>query len=372
MQQSNTLADPGTSAPKSGNSIGNSSLLKAKLDEAKKWILWQSLDNEKAMCGPIEYVVLVVQVMLTSSPAPTSNSNLGQRLVLSSTDIDYTPPDSKNRMHIDMGLAGAKLGNLVDAQRSSLSYHDLLSVIVAKVEDNDRAFEEAFKQLLVYTRQMYQQQPHLRFAWGIAIGGRDVRVLVYWSLCEESQLGRDPTMEYLPELNCWKIACPDETGDMGECMMTQDYYIASVSFQADRVFGHHTRCFLATKDRLTVEITDTSPLIPTVVIKYSWEFSKHNAADDTRDEVRLLKKIKESLSVHTADKDVIITEIVMGGRMSFQRNGEWIEDTTSTVYQLSEADSSNDSYFQAHCRIFMSPIGEALHTTTSNNSKWFE
>ncbi|KAJ2800236.1 hypothetical protein H4S07_005228, partial [Coemansia furcata] len=396
MQQSDTLADPGTSALKAGNSIGNSTLLKDTLDEAKEWILWQSIDNEKDMYSPIgafiEYVALVVQEILTSSSAPTSNSSLGRRLVLPSTDTDYTPIDARDRVRIGMGLARRRLGDRVDVGRS-YSYYDMLGIIEAKVEENDEGFEEAFKKLLICTRQMYQQQHHLSFAWGITISGRDVRmchfgpdkaasslpmnvstpegrrafieVLVHCSLCEESQLGRDTSMEYLPELNCWKIACPDETGSMGESATTQDYYLVSVRYQADRMFGRHTRCFLATKDRPTVEITDTSPLIPTVVIKDSWVFSKRNAADDTRDEVRLLKKIKESLSAHTADKDIIIPEIVVGGRVSFQWNGKWVEDTTSTMYQLSEADSSDASYFRGHHRIVMSPIGEPLHTTKS-------
>ncbi|KAJ2823538.1 hypothetical protein GGI24_003654, partial [Coemansia furcata] len=169
IQQSDTLTDPGTSTLKAGHGIGNSALLEDTLDEAKKWILWQSLDNEKAMYGPIgafiKYVALVVQEKLISLPAPTSNSNLAHRLILPSTDTDYTPPDSENSMRVDMGLAGAKLGDSVDVESSSLSYHDLLSVIEAKVKENDRDFKEAFKQLLVYTRQMYQQQPHLHFAW---------------------------------------------------------------------------------------------------------------------------------------------------------------------------------------------------------------
>ncbi|KAJ2813236.1 hypothetical protein H4S07_000840 [Coemansia furcata] len=178
MQQSDTLTDPGTSTLKAGHGIGNSALLEDTLDEVKKWILWQSLDNEKAMYGPIrafiKYVALVVQEKLISLPAPTSNSNLVHCLILPSTDTDYTPPDSENSMCIDMGLAGAKLGDLVDVESSSLSYHDLLSMIEAKVKENDRDFKEAFKQLLVYMRQMYQQQPHLCFAWGITIGGHDI------------------------------------------------------------------------------------------------------------------------------------------------------------------------------------------------------
>ncbi|KAJ2823444.1 hypothetical protein GGI24_003677, partial [Coemansia furcata] len=358
IQQSDTLTDPGMSTLKAGHGIGNSTLLEDTLDKAKKWILWQSLDNKKAMYSPIrafiKYVALVVQEKLISLPAPTLNSNLACRLILPSTDTDYTPPDSENSMRVDMGLAGAKLGDSVDVESSSLSYHDLLSMIEAKVKENNRDFKEAFKQLLVYMRQMYQQQPHLHFAWGITIGDCDVRVCHFGPDKAASSLPMNISMpegqlafiKYLLELNCWKIACPDKTDNMGKGVMTQDYYIASVSCQADCVFGRHTRCFLATKDRPIVKITDTSPLIPTVVIKDSWAFSKCNAADDTRDET-------------------IIPEIMVGGRVSFQQNGEWIKDTTSTVYQLSEADSSNDSYFQAHHHIIMSPIGEALRTTKS-------
>ncbi|KAJ2835349.1 hypothetical protein FBU31_001641, partial [Coemansia sp. 'formosensis'] len=63
MQQSDTPADPGVSALKAGNGIGNSALLEETLDGAKEWTLWQSLDNKNDMYSPIgvfiEYVALV-------------------------------------------------------------------------------------------------------------------------------------------------------------------------------------------------------------------------------------------------------------------------------------------------------------------------
>ncbi|KAJ2258521.1 hypothetical protein GGI13_000586, partial [Coemansia sp. RSA 455] len=40
-----------------------------------------------------------------------------------------------------------------------------------------------------------------------------VELLVNMSLCDNSQLGRDPTMRYLPELRCWQIDCPDSSDD---------------------------------------------------------------------------------------------------------------------------------------------------------------
>ncbi|KAJ2068800.1 hypothetical protein GGH13_004773, partial [Coemansia sp. S155-1] len=290
-------------------------------------------------------------------------------------------------------------------------------------------------QLDIYTRQMYQQQHNLHFAWGITVSGTHVRVclfgpdrakssllidiskpegrrafikvLVHWSLCEESQLGRDPTMEYLRDLKCWQIACPDKAGSMGKGADVKYYYFTTVSCQADRLFGRHTRCFLATDIRPTEMVSDNNPLRPKFVIKDSWAFSKRNASEDTRDEVRSLEKVKACLLAKAAERDIIIPKIEVGGRVSFLRNGGWVEDNTDTLYgreklvadkadtvrgpgeladnnaddvnELSElaednADDANkpgevrsddDLYFRAHRRIVMEPIGEPLRSTTS-------
>ncbi|KAJ2752098.1 hypothetical protein GGI19_004048 [Coemansia pectinata] len=161
MLQLNTSTDPGTSTQKTGITVDNSPLLNEKPKEAQNWISWQSIGNEKAMYGPIgafiEYVALI-----------------------------------------------------------------LLAVLEAKLKGDGNGFSDAFLQLDIYTRQLYQQQHSLRFAWGVTVSGTHVRVghfgpdkakssccmdvsmpegrrafvevLVNRSLCEESQLGRDPTM----------------------------------------------------------------------------------------------------------------------------------------------------------------------------------
>ncbi|KAJ2259086.1 hypothetical protein GGI13_000147, partial [Coemansia sp. RSA 455] len=199
------------------------------------------------------------------------------------------------------------------------------------------------------------------------------------------------------------------------------YYFTTVSCQADRLFGRHTRCFLATDIRPTEMVSDKNPLRAKFVIKDSWAFSKRNASEDTRDEVRSLEKVKACLLEKTAEMDIIIPKIEVGGRVSFLRNGGWVEDNTDTLYglgefvankaddvhgpdelaedntgtvhgqgeladnnaddmnepselaednaddvnKLGEVRSDDDLYFRAHRRIVMEPIGEPLRSTTS-------
>ncbi|KAJ2098384.1 hypothetical protein IW146_009984, partial [Coemansia sp. RSA 922] len=162
---------------------------------------------------------------------------------------------------------------------------------------------------------------------------------------------------------------------------------------ADRLFGRHTRCFLATDIRPTEMVSDKNPLRPKFVIKDSWAFSKRNASEDTRDEVRSLEKVKACLLAKAAERDIIIPKIEVGGRVLFLRNGGWVEDNTDTLYgrgklvmdkadtvrgqgeladnnaddvnKPGEVRSDDDLYFRAHRRIVMEPIGEPLRSTTS-------
>ncbi|KAJ2040520.1 hypothetical protein IW146_000139 [Coemansia sp. RSA 922] len=425
MQQSSTLTDLGSSTQRAGDIVYNRTLLKEKLDKVREWILWQSISNEKAMYGPIgafiEYVALIVQKKLISFADSSSDYGLGRRLVLPSTKFDYISPDTDDTMRIGMGLARANISDPIDDNCRRFSYYEVLAVLEAKRKGNDNGFKDAFKRLYMNAREMYQQQHNLRFAWGVTVSGRLVRVchfghdgaisschmdvsmpkgrrlfielLVNWSFCEESQLGRDPTMEYLHDLRCWQIACPSEKGCMGEGADVKYYYFSTVRCQAERVFGRHTRCFLATDIMPTAVISTTNPLIPTVVIKDSWAFSKRNASDDACDEVRSLNKIKEGLSAQAAAKDIIFPKIEAGGRVSFQRNGEWVEDNTDMMYgqgklvednadttnelsklaennadnvnELGKAPSDDGPLFRAHRRIVMSPIGEPLCSTKS-------
>ncbi|KAJ1925872.1 hypothetical protein LPJ71_000020 [Coemansia sp. S17] len=411
MQQSSILTDPGSSTQRAGDIVDNRTLLKEKLDRAREWILWQSISNEKAMYGPIrafiEYVALIVQEKLTSLADSSSDNGLGRRLVLPSTKFDYNSSDTDDTMCIGMGLVRANISYPIDDNCRRFSYYEVLAVLDAKRKGDDNGFKDAFKRLYINAREMYQQQHNLRFAWGVTVSGRLVRVchfghdraisschmdistpegrrlfiklLVNWSFCEESQLGRDPTMEYLYDLRCWQVACPSEKGCMGEGADVKYYYFSTVRCQAERVFGRHTRCFLATDIMPTAVVSTTNPLIPTVVIKDSWALSKRNVSDDACDEVRSLNKIKEGLSAQAAAKDIIFPKIEAGGRVSFQRNGEWVEDNTDTTNEmgkladnntdttneLGKAPSDDDLFFRTHRRIVMSPIGDSLCSTKS-------
>ncbi|KAJ2689047.1 hypothetical protein IWW39_001769 [Coemansia spiralis] len=357
-----------------GTAIENSAARRNKLGEklgvAKKWLLWESIGNEKKMYEPIrafiEFVALVVQGELSSMAGLNTRSELGRRLVLPSLPSDFKPDDADDNTRIDKGLVCIAPDSDVGAPRARPRYYDLLAVLEAKVKDD--GFKGAFQQLVGYTRQMFQEQHTLRFAWGLTVSGRNVRVchfgpdkatssrpmsvssldgrrafvetLVNWSFCEQSQLGRDPTMAYLPELGCWEIACPDDMGSADDRTRTTSYYFKVVSCHADRVFGRHTRCFLATGKKPAQMVSDENPLIPEVVIKDSWAFANPDAAADTRDEAKTLKRIKSGLSERMDCDDIIIPEIIVGGRVRFELNGKWVEDNTATMYQLCETDST--------------------------------
>ncbi|KAJ2418461.1 hypothetical protein GGF41_005045, partial [Coemansia sp. RSA 2531] len=103
--------------------------------------------------------------------------------------------------------------------------------------------------------------------------------------------------------------------------------------------------------------------------------------------------VKACLLAKAAEQDIIIPKIEVGGRVSFLRNGGWVEDNTDTLYgrgklvadkadtvhgpdelaennaddvnKPGEVRSDDDLYFRAHRRIVMEPIGEPLRSTTS-------
>ncbi|KAJ2065051.1 hypothetical protein GGI17_000652, partial [Coemansia sp. S146] len=139
------------------------------------------------------------------------------------------------------------------------------------------------------------------------------------------------------------------------------YYFNEVVCHADHLFGRHTRCFLAADTKPTVD----SPLVPTVVIKDAWAFAECSISKDTRDETKMLKKIRATLDEHISpDDDIIYPKIVVGGRVSFV-HGRTIEDNTNTMYQWSDLAGKDSDHFRVHRRIVMLQIGQRLHTLES-------
>ncbi|KAJ1895155.1 hypothetical protein LPJ71_006806 [Coemansia sp. S17] len=90
-----------------------------------------------------------------------------------------------------------------------------------------------------------------------------------------------------------------------------------------------------------------------------------NASEDDRDEVKTLKKIRDTFK-REKPSGILYPKIVVGGRVSFNRGGQPVEDTTSAIYVGANdeilAIVSSDSLFRAHRRIVMKTIGEPLCT----------
>ncbi|KAJ2074851.1 hypothetical protein GGH13_001035 [Coemansia sp. S155-1] len=359
----------------------------AHIDEMRDWSLGKPLCLESGIYGPImafvSYVALCVQAQRDKA-----GSTAGiRRLICPADKADYQPDDSDDKTRVCIGLCSMDFDDPAPTASTRTPYHKLLAVIEAwgcSIYSKD-----AFLQLYEDTRQMYQEQHDLRSAWGITICGHEVRVchfgndiavsskpmdvttpkgrrsfieiLVNWSMCEDSQLGRDPTIGYMPDLDCWQIDCPDDTS-RGIDTKPRRYYFEDVACRANRLFGRHTRCFLATNIKPTVD----SPLVPSVVIKDAWVFAKPSTGEDVRDETKMLKKIRATLGEHIKpEDDIIYPEIVVGGRVSFVLDHARIEDNTKVMYQGSDLADKDPDHFRVHRRIVMSQIGQRLHTLES-------
>ncbi|KAJ2255355.1 hypothetical protein GGI13_001662 [Coemansia sp. RSA 455] len=359
----------------------------AHIDEMRDWLLGKPLRLESGMYGPITAFVSYVALCVQAQRDKAGSTAGIRRLIYPADKADYQPDDSDDKTRIDIGLCSMDFDDPAPTASTRTPYHKLLAVVEAKVRSG--SFKEAWPQLYGYTRQMYQAQHNLSSAWGFAICGHEVRVchfgndvavsskpmnvttpkgrrafielLINWSMCEDFQLGRDPTIVHLPDLDCWQIDCPDDTSRSIDTKPRR-YYFNEVVCHADHLFGRHTRCFLATATKPTVG----SPLVPTVVIKDAWAFSERSIDEDVRDETKMLKKIRATLGEHIKpDDDIIYPKIVVGGRVSFERDGTSVEDNSDAMYQGSNLADNATLRFRVHRRIVMSQIGQRLHTLES-------
>ncbi|KAJ2037483.1 hypothetical protein H4S04_007259 [Coemansia sp. S16] len=370
--------------------------LAADIGKIKKWTATNGnyQGSEKSMYDPIRSFIVYVARRVKDR---LSRSGLSEkvrdecRLILPVEVADYRPVDSDDSTRIDIGLVDTKYDAAIE-MRGRASYYQLRSIFEVKTDKEDVA--EAFVQLYKYSRQLFAEQHHLRFALGFTICAGDVRLchfgpskavssdpmdvttsngrrafiqlIVSMSLCDDSQLGRDPTMRYLPALNCWEIDCPDDKYNNGTSRADSSrYYFTKVICVADRLFGRHTRCFLATANRPAKKLKVDESLEATVVIKDAFAFAKPIASDDDRDEVKTLKKIRSTFERNNPDS-ILYAKIVVGGRVRFKRGSRIVEDTTSTMYAGVDgellAKVSSDLLFRAHRRIVMDTIGEPLRT----------
>ncbi|KAJ2376064.1 hypothetical protein H4S02_008036 [Coemansia sp. RSA 2611] len=372
------------------------SQLKTLIDKMRKWTESKEKydGSEKKMYGAIKsfilYVSHFVKQSLSASDDISAEAKRGCRLILPSLAEDFKPSGADDRTRIDIGLIDQKPTASIEPHVGA-GYKRLRAVIEAKLAKTPKDLREAFAQLCKYTRQMFAEQYGLRFAFGFTICAGEVclyhfgnskivasapmdiatregrcsfiELIANMSLCDISQLGRDPTMRFLSKLSCWQIDCPDD----GEDGATKQYYFSNIICSADRLLGRHTRCFPATDMRPAKKREKGESLKATVVIKDAFAFAKPDASEDDRDEVKTLKRIRSEFE---GDKSgIMYPKIVVGGRVQFKRGDKTIEDTTSTMYEGVDDELlekvSGGTLFRAHRRIVLASIGEPLRTVGS-------
>ncbi|KAJ2833377.1 hypothetical protein GGI24_000872 [Coemansia furcata] len=393
IQRVSSRAASSKKPPQSGN---NDTEHMADIDEIKKWTMTKGdyKGSEKDMYRPVQsfvaYVARRVQSHLSSNKSISVTDKGGCRLVIPCEITDYKPEDSDDNTRIDIGLVDSKYDTYIEPGMKA-KYYQLRAIFeVKKLKDDVR---NAFAQLYEYTRQMYAEQHDLCFAWGFTMCAGDVRVchfgpskavasqpmdiatrqgrrgfielLVNMSLCDDSQLGRDPTIRLLPDLGCWQIDCPDDDANNNDGAMLRQYYFTNIICIADHLFGRHTRCFPATAIQPTKQIQEGESIEATVIIKDSFAIAKPQAREDDRDEVRTLKKIRDTFEGNNPH-DIIYPKIVVGGRVRFEKGDRIVEDTTVTMYE-SVDDRLLDMVtggplFRTHRRIVLESIGEPLRT----------
>ncbi|KAJ2793490.1 hypothetical protein H4R21_005878, partial [Coemansia helicoidea] len=215
---------------------------------------------------------------------------------------DVNPEGADDNTRIDHMLTGCLFNSTVEDPDYSMA----LCLIEAKYSQNDQT--DAYEQLAMYSPNMYGDQPHRRFLWGLTVCGTRVRVcllmndkiyaseavdvskpkgrgrfvglLVNWSLCESTRVGYDPT-----------IRCNDATGkwtiDVFEGEEKYTYGDLAEVFGTYSLFGRHTRCFVGT--------TEVDGVKKQVLIKDCWTHDVESSDGGLHDEIAFLREIRDKL-----------------------------------------------------------------------------
>ncbi|KAJ1746732.1 hypothetical protein LPJ79_005720, partial [Coemansia sp. RSA 1821] len=188
-----------------------------------------------------------------------------------------------------------------------------------------------------------------------------VRLIMYWSFCELDKLGYDPLVRFNREHGCMEIdVAPPGNGDgTGK----QTFYLCEVIAVAERVFGRHTRCFIAHRGPGSAieRVIENG-----VIIKDAWPEAAESVENDDRDKTRYLHKIHEELP---GDRyDGMYPEFLEGGRVYFGNEDITQQFVGDSVWrQLNEhaEREGKQMALRVHKRIAMKGIGKLLKTINS-------
>ncbi|KAJ2655377.1 hypothetical protein IW148_006078 [Coemansia sp. RSA 1199] len=266
----------------------------------------------------------------------------------------------------------------------------------------------AYDQVIRYTRQMYACQPNRRFAWGVTICGTLIRAVLLTSdyvissedmditdsagraayisfivslcYCTDYELGYDPTVVWNPDKKYWVIKCPDSAAAKDGEMRVVDYYARDPIFEAERLFGRHTRGFAASLDPNLVDEPDT-------FIKDAWPYASADSQHTSQNELDILRNIEEQLGGKSMDKLGVIRAI-NGGIVCFSKVGNLVNDDTSAILgpvfadfkvalsqtpavptignrASAEEHLTRNISLRVHRRLALQPLGRPLHTLES-------
>ncbi|KAJ2089061.1 hypothetical protein IW140_005090 [Coemansia sp. RSA 1813] len=294
-------------------------------------------------------------------------------LILPYNGADFKPEGSDDRTKIDGALALCELASPIEPQGSP-NYKDMFAIDELKRQEKESL--NASTQLVDYTRNIYANQDHRRFAWGLTMcgtkvrsylfhhdgiratsemdfaspGGRErlVTLLVHWSFCGFHRLGYDTSMTRLKKTNGWEIRCPNHDDHDKRNSFTL-YVTTGTILNASALFGRHTRCYTAKRKdgRSDVE----------VVLKDSWslprDLIKQDASSAVPNEARNLRLIKENFSGE--DLSFSYPQVVASGRVKLLVDGKYVTDDTLAIYEYDDRDE--EQMYRAHSRIVTTPVG---------------
>ncbi|KAJ2538793.1 hypothetical protein GGF49_005681 [Coemansia sp. RSA 1853] len=121
-----------------------------------------------------------------------------------------------------------------------------------------------------------------------------ISFIVSLCYCTDYELGYDPTVVWNADKEYWVIKCPDSTAAKDGEMRVVDYYARKPIFEAERLFGRHTRGFAASLDPNLVNKPDT-------FIKDAWPYESSDLQHTSRNELDILRDIEEQIGKDMMD-----------------------------------------------------------------------
>ncbi|KAJ2520188.1 hypothetical protein GGI11_002356 [Coemansia sp. RSA 2049] len=320
-----------------------------------------------------------------------------RRRIIAFDETDRTPGDADDSHRIDIGLKAENniLQEQSDEANRKNSIKILYSNMLAVVELGHQ--NQAYAQLLKYSRNMYARQNSCRFVWGLTVCNSDFRIcllcndrlissasidvvkeagrrlLVTWlvnmSLCDEDKLGRDPTTYQNSKTGEWKIMVFDD----GSEDLYKLFTIIDCMRTADRTFGRHTRCYRCIETDLSDDAERDSNNSAEqhnkreIFIKDTWAIVFRESDQKLRDEVSLLREINNKLKDNAELADKYPALVAGGAVKQVGKDGKYFEDSIDNVFSELGEDTMKQLTFRIHKRMAMSPIGEDIRSVKSVN-----